>query len=199
MEQKDAIGINLDELLKSGELSRADYQYYKGLDENRIIINDDIDVDLIEGAVIPLLDMDADPEVEHINIFLTTYGGSVYYGYALVDVIEKLHTDTTITIIGVAASMGAIIAMAGHNNPHVKTVCFEHSVGLIHDGSQYLEGTAHAVKDVWKFNERYEQKTKDFILSHSSIDEDTYSKMDRVEMWMTADDMLEYGIVDEIL
>ena len=85
------------------------------------------------------------------------------------------------------------------NNPNVKTVCYPHSVGLIHDGSYYITGTMHSARDTFKFSERYEQKIKYFVLSHSGIDEETYKDFDRVEAWMTAEDMVKYGIVDEIL
>ena len=96
-----------------------------------------------------------------------------------------------------AASMGGLIAMA--KNPHLKVVCDKFTVGLIHSGSQYMAGSAHAVRDTFKFSERYEEKIKQYILSHTNIDEEMYQNIERQEFWMDADDMLKYGIVDEIL
>ena len=101
--------------------------------------------------------------------------------------------------MSMAASMGLLISMAGKNNPNVKTVCHPFSVGLLHSGSQYMEGSAHAVKDTFDFSQQYEQKIKNYILTHTSIDEELYNKIERKEFWMDADEMKKMGIVDEII
>lgn len=194
--------MDLDELLdgaaQTGLLTPDIYQYYKGLKQNRIIINEDISIGLIELAVIPLKDMDADPNVKEIEIIINSGGGTVYTGFALVDAIENLKTPTTIRITGMAASMAMLIAMAGHNNPNVTTVCNKYAVGLIHSGSQYVEGSTHAVRDTFKFSERYEEKVKSYILTHTTIDEEMYNEIERQEFWMTSEDMLKYGIVQHV-
>ena len=192
------ISVDLSEALKSNTLpSPIDYQYYKCLENNTILINQEISECLVEYAIIPLMNMDADENVKHINILINTVGGDIYTGFSMVSVLEKLKTETTIRIIGMAASMGGLIAMA--KNPNLKVVCDKWSVGLIHSGSQYMEGSAHAVKDTFKFSERYEEKIKAYILSHTKISEEMYREIERQEFWMDADDMLKYGIVDEII
>lgn len=192
------ISVDLSEALRSNTLpSPIDYQYYKCLENNTILINQEISECLVEYAIIPLMNMDADENVKHIDIIINTVGGDIYTGFAMVSVLEKLKTETTIRIIGMAASMGGLIAMA--KNPNLKVVCDKWSVGLIHSGSQYMEGSAHAVKDTFKFSERYEEKIKAYILSHTKISEEMYKEIERQEFWMDADDMLKYGIVDEII
>lgn len=173
------------------------YQYYKGLAENRIVINQEISDDILETAILPLISMDNDPNVEHIEIILNTPGGELYSGFALVAALEQLKTHTTLRIVGMAASMGIYIAMA--KNPNLIKICDRFSVGLLHGGSQIVQGSAHAVRDTFKFTERYENKIKDYVLSHTSINEDLYAELERQEYWMDAEDMLKYGIVDKII
>jgi ATP-dependent Clp protease protease subunit len=144
------------------------------------------------------MDMDKNPNVKEINIIMNTIGGSVYHGFTIVNILEHLTTPTTLRIMGMAASMGALIAMA-KNPKYLKVVCDEFTVGLIHSGSTYMEGTTHAVKDTFKFSERYEEKIKQYILSHTKITPEMYDQIERQEFWMDADDMLKYGIVDEII
>lgn len=175
------------------------YQYYKNLERRKIIINEEISDGIIETAVLPFIEMDSDGTGEPIEIILSTIGGSVYAGFALVDVIEKAKTPTTIHIMSMVASMGVLIAMAGKDNPNVKCVCHPFSVGLIHSGSTYMEGTAHAVKDTFNFSQRYDEKIKNYIITHTNIDEDLYEKIERKEYWVDADEMLKLGIVDEII
>lgn len=194
----EIMSIDLSEVLKNNTLPNPiDYQYYKCLENNTILINQEISESLVEYAIIPLMNMDDDENVKHIDILINTVGGDIYTGFSMVSVLEKLKTDTTIRIIGMAASMGGLIAMA--KNPNIKVVCDRWSVGLIHSGSQYMEGSAHAVKDTFKFSERYEEKIKAYILSHTKISEEMYREIERQEFWMDADDMLKYGIVDEII
>lgn len=175
------------------------YQYYRNLLNRKIIINEQIGDGLLETAILPFIEMDNDDSNDPIEIIISTVGGEIYSGFNLVDQIEKAKSPVIIHIMSMAASMGFLIAMAGKNNPNVKTVCHPFSVGLLHSGSQYMEGSAHAVKDTFDFSQHYEEKIKDYILSHTKIDESLYEKIERKEYWMDADEMLRLGIVDEII
>ena len=193
-----ALTISLDTLLEDGNLpDPVTYQYYRGLLNNTIIINDEINDCLLEYATIPLMEMDKDPNVKSIDIILNTPGGDIYDGFSFVSVLENVSKPVTLRIIGMAASMGGLIAMA--KNPNLKVICDRFAVGLIHSGSQYMSGSTHAVRDTFKFSERYEEKIKNYILTHTNIDEKMYAEIERQEFWMDAEDMLKYGIVDEII
>ena len=197
------IELSINDLLAvlkpTGLPDRIEYQYYQNLNKRKIIINEEITDTLLESATLPFMEMNNDNSKRPIEIILSTIGGDIYSGFNLIDQIEKAKVPVTIHIMAMAASMGFLISMAGKNNPNVKTVCNPFSVGLLHSGSQYMEGTTHAVKDTFDFSQHYEEKIKDYILSHSKIDEDLYDKVERKEYWMDADEMLRLGIVDEII
>lgn len=197
---KKEFEISLDELLANPtEMSPAIYQYYKNLQNRTIVINEQISSDIVESAMLPLIEMDNDGTGEPIIIRLSTVGGSLFDGITLCDIIDSLKTPTTIIVQTYAYSMGGIILMAGYNNPNVKKVCYKHSTALLHAGSTYLEGNSSSVKDQFKFNEKFEQKLKDYTLSHSNITEEEYDAMERYEWYMDSDTMLEKGLVDDIL
>ena len=192
--------ISLDELLSDPtELTPATYQYFKNLKNRTIIINDQITSDIVETAMLPLIEMDNDGTGEPITIRLSTCGGSLFDGITLCDVIDNLETKTTVVVQTYAYSMGGIILMAGYNNPNVKKVCYKHSTALLHSGSTYLEGNSSSVKDQFHFNEKFEKKLKDYTLSHSKITDEEYDSMERYEWYMDSDTMLSKGLVDEIL
>lgn len=192
--------ISLDELLSDPtELTPATYQYFKNLKNRTIIINDQITSDIVETAMLPLIEMDNDGTGEPITIRLSTCGGSLFDGITLCDVIDNLKTKTTVVVQTYAYSMGGIILMAGYNNPNVKKVCYKHSTALLHSGSTYLEGNSSSVKDQFHFNEKFEKKLKDYTLSHSKITDKEYDSMERYEWYMDSDTMLSKGLVDEIL
>ena len=52
---------------------------------------------------------------------------------------------------------------------------------------------------MYKFYQRYDEYLKSYTLSHSKITEEEYDKMERYEWYMTSADMLEKGLVDEVL
>lgn len=191
----------LDELVAEPSNITPDmYQYWKGLKERRIILNEGISSSVIETVILPLREMDGDGTGDPIEIIMFSGGGDMFSGFALVDVIEKLKTPTTIYIMGLAASMACLIAMAHANNPNVKVVCSKYAVGLIHSGEISL-GTqsANAARDFMEFNRRYDEIVKNYIITHTQISEEIYEKIERQEYWMTAQQMLDLGIVSEIV
>lgn len=195
--------ISIDDILAAVTPSTlpdpVEYQYWRNLKQRKIIINDVIGDNLLEMATLPLMEMNEDGTGKPIEIIINSRGGEIYSGFAFVDQIERSKVPITIHIMSLAASMAFLIAMAGKNNANVKTICHPFSVGLLHSGSQYMEGTAHAVKDTFDFSQKYEEKIKKYILSHSLITEDLYEKIERKEYWMDAEEMLRLGIVDEII
>ena len=196
----DVLELDLSTLMDGGNLpDPVMYQYYKNLKERRIIINDQIGAEIVEMAILPLLEMDNDGTGKPIEIVLCTTGGSLFDGMGLCDVIDNLKTPTTITVITYAYSMGGIILMAGYNNPNVRKRCYKHSTALLHAGSTYLEGHASSVKDQFEFNQKFEEKIKTYTITHSNITEEEYDKMERYEYYMTSDTMLEKGLVSEII
>lgn len=191
--------ISLEDILSTPQdFDPITYRYYKSLENRTIILNDEISSNIIEMVVLPLIEMDNDGTGKEIKIIINSPGGDVYNGFALVSAIENSTSPITIQIMGMAASMATFVAMASHNKVNVKTICSPYSVSLIHSGSNILAGSAHSVRDTFKFSERYETRIKDYILTHSSIDEAMYAQIERQEFWMDSDDMLKYEIVQEV-
>ena len=200
MNKKEFLEIPLSDLVGDSSLpDPVTYQYYKNLKNRKIIINEEIGDNLLETATLPFIEMDNDGTGKPIEIIISTVGGEIYSGFNLVDQIEKAKSPVTIHIMSMAASMGFLIAMAGKNNPNVKTVCHPFSVGLLHSGSECREGSAHAVKDTFDFSQHYEEKIISYILAHTKIDENLYEKIERKEYWRDADERKRLGIVDEII
>lgn len=181
------------------ETSIINAEYSRLLKERKILINDIISENTIEKVVMPLLRMDNDGSGKKITIYINTNGGSVYDGLVLCDIIEHLKTETEVIVLGYAYSMGSIILMSGKNNPNVTRKCYPFSTALIHGGSAYISGSSSQVKDYFKFNEKFEKRIADFIVSHTNLTEDDYAAIERYEAYMDSDEMLEKGLVDEII
>ena len=204
MELSDKEYVELAEKLDAEQvlLEESDIinNQYENLLKNRIIlINDTISNLTIDKVVMPLLQMDNDGTNEKITIYINSSGGSVYDGLVLCNVIENLRCPTDVIVLGYAYSMGSIILMAGKNNPNVTRKCYSFSTALIHGGSAYVSGTSSQVKDYFKFNEKFEKRIANFIVSHTNLTGDDYAAIERYEAYMDSDEMLEKGLVDEII
>ena len=193
------IGSILNSITETNLPDPCMWQYYRYLARNVIIINQEIGDEILETAILPYMDMMKNPNVDEIEIILSTVGGGIYDGFNLVDILDKTTKKTTIHIMSMAASMGTYIAMAGHNNPLVKTVCHPFSVGLLHAGSASYSGSMTQIRDGIDFNKKYEDRVKEYVLTHSDITPEFYEKIERQEYWMDSEEMLRLGIVDEII
>lgn len=169
------------------------------IENRRIVIEGEVTQKIVQKAIMPLLEMDEDMSGKPINIFINSVGGSALDGLVLCDIIDRLQTPTTITVLGYAFSMGCIILAAGKHNPNVRKVCYPFSVALLHDGSSSIAGSVGDVKDVYKFYNKIDDKIKKYILKNTDITEKQYSAMERKQWYMDADETLKYGLVDEIL
>lgn len=174
-------------------------QYYEGVNNRTFYLTDEISELTTSLITIPLMEADADGTLEPITIYINTPGGSVHDGFTLVSAIQKLQSPTKIIVLGYAYSMGALILMAGYQNPNVKRYCYSFSTALMHGGSQLVSGSNAAVKDYFHFSQRFEKRIEEFVLTHSELTEEDYSKVDRHELYYDSTQMLELKLVDEIL
>lgn len=174
-------------------------QYYEGLKKRTFYITEEINEITTSLITIPLMEADNDGSLDPITIYLNTPGGSVYDGFTLVSAIQQLKSPTKVIVLGYAYSMGALILMAGANNPNVTRYCYAFSTALMHGGSQLVQGSSSAVKDFFHFHERYEKRIQEFVIANSNITEEEYEKVDRYELYFDSDQMLEKGLIDEVL
>lgn len=186
-----------DEVRK--EMKILDGVYDRLINKNIILVNEGITANSIEKIAIPLLEMESDPECDKITVYVNTNGGSVFDGLPICNIIENLKTPTEIIVLGYAYSMGSLILMAGKNNPNVVRKCYPFSTSLIHGGSIEIAGSSSQVKDFLKFNEKWNERINKFIKEHTNMSEDEYACMDRYEIYLDSDDMIEKGLVDEII
>lgn len=190
--------IDLGELLDSS-MDASTYQYFLGLKNNELLITTEIGEDAIERYVMPLIRMDSDPTVPEITVYVSTPGGDIFNGMLICDVLSKVKTKTKIIILSQACSMGGLIAMAGFKNDNVKTYCYPFSYALVHGGQLHIGGTKKVFKDTQKFIDTYEEKMRTYILEHSKISDAKLKEKEDDEWFITADELVEYGIVDEII
>lgn len=132
-----------------------------------------------------------------IEIIINSPGGSVSDGLSLVDTIKGLQRSghhVTISILGMAASMAGVISQVADHR-----VIGANGRILIHRVSQMFSGGGSQVADQMAMMSKVESQVMPLLASRSKLSaEEVYARCEHRDWWLTAEEALEFGFVDEI-
>lgn len=180
---------------QSGRGERS-YDIYSRLLEERIIfitgeINDTT-ADIVVAQLIYLEGKDAD---KPINIYINSPGGSVSAGLAIYDTMNYIKCDVSTICIGLAASMGAFLLSSGTKGmryalPNAEIMIHQPLGGASGQASDVAIHAEHILKTKEKLNR--------ILAKNSGKDYDTVVKDTDRDNFLSAEEALAYGLIDEI-
>ena len=172
------------------------YDIYSRLLKDRIIfLGGEIDDAVANTVVAQLLFLEMEDPDQDIYLYINSPGGSVTAGMAIYDTMQYVKPDVRTVCIGMAASMGAFLLMAGAKG---KRMALPNSEVMIH---QPLGGAQGQATDV-QIRAEWLLKTKEKMIRMKA--EMTGQPIEKVRQdverdhFMSAQEALEYGIIDEI-
>lgn len=154
-------------------------------------------VNEIIGLIYEINDEDTKKtHVEPIKLIINSFGGDVYSGIALIDVIDTSLTPVYTICHGSAMSMGLIIYSVGHQRAASKNTTF-----MYHEASYPAEGKVLHHKQELKEVERIDKICDEILLSKTKFTQEQLNKFKETqsEWYFNIDTATEYGLVDEIL
>ena len=172
------------------------FDIYSRLLKDRIVfLGGEIDDDTANLVVAQLLFLEMENPDSDISLYINSPGGSVTAGMAIFDTMNYIKPDVRTVCIGMAASMGAFLMMAGKKG---KRLALPNSEIMIHQplGGAQGQATDVAIRAEWLM------KTKEKMTRMMS--EMTGQDIERVKQdverdyFMSAEEALKYGIIDEI-
>lgn len=171
------------------------------LECRRLFINDNIDAQVVDTIVYHILRYNRldkglkSEDRKPILLYLNSLGGSVPDGYALIDAIMTSKTPVYTINQGYCYSMGFLIFLAG-----CKRYGMPNSTFLMHDGSSVAWDSTAKLKDRMDFEtHQVEERTKKYIMSRTTINENLYNEKYRVEWYFYPEEAKEHGIADYIV
>ena len=180
---------------QTGRGERA-YDIYSRLLNDRIIfLSDEVNDATASLVVAQLLFLEAQDPDKDISFYINSPGGSVTAGMAIYDTMNFIKCDVSTICIGMAASMGAFLLSAGAKG---KRIALPHSEIMIH---QPLGGAQGQASDI-KIRADLILRTRDML--NKILAENTGKPVEQIERdtdrdyFMTAEQALEYGIIDKI-
>lgn len=129
-----------------------------------------------------------------IKLFIDSCGGELEAAYTIINAIEISKTPIWTINIGKAYSAGFFIFIAGHKRKAYKLSSF-----LYHEGSAHMGGDAHKFRNQADFYKKQLDQLKAHTLKYTNLSEEDYEKILKDDYWLTAEEALEKGIVDEIV
>lgn len=129
-----------------------------------------------------------------IKIFISCLGGEDNVAWSIVDAITMSKTPVWTINAGKAMSNGLTVLLAGH-----KRLTFPHASAMYHSGSAGLEGTKEQIDAVTKYIKAQDKMYEDWFLGKTNIPANIYKKNKKSEWYITAQDTLAYGMVDQML
>lgn len=129
-----------------------------------------------------------------IKIYIDSPGGSLTATFEMINSIELSKTPVYTITTGTAYSGGFFLAIAGH-----KRFAYPLASFLYHEGSVSNGGDAGKFRNFSKFYEVQLKQLEKVVLNKTKITEEEYERHIKDDWWMTADEALSYGVIDEIV
>ena len=181
---------------QTGRTERA-YDIYSQLLKERIIfLSTPIDDTVASLVVAQLLFLEAEDSEKDINLYINSPGGIITSGMAIMDTMNFIKPAVSTIVIGQASSMGALLLAAGAKG---KRFALPNARIMIHQPMGGTEGQASdiviAADEILKTKKKLNQMLAKFCGKRvAQIEKDA----DR-NYFMSAEEALKYGLVDEIL
>ena len=175
------------------------YDIFSRLLKDRIIfLSEDVNSASASLVVAQLLFLESEDPDKEISLYINSPGGSITDGMAIVDTINYIKCPVSTICVGMAASMGAVLLASGAKGKRFATPNAEILIhqplisgGLSGQTTEIKIHADHMVKTREKLNKLLSERTGQNL---ETIERDTER-----DNYMTAQEALEYGLIDGLL
>lgn len=173
------------------------YDIFSRLLNDRIIFLSDEVNDLTSSLIVAqMLYLESVDPDKDISFYINSPGGSVTAGMAIYDTMQFVKCDVTTICIGIAASMGAFLLAAGTKG---KRLALPHSEIMIHQPSGGAQGQCSDIKIRADLLLRTRDTLNRILAERTGKPIETIEKDTERDNFMTAEQALEYGLIDRII
>jgi ATP-dependent Clp protease protease subunit len=161
-----------------------------------IVLGAEVDDKIANRLCAQLLLLSAEDPRGDISLYINSPGGSVSAGMAIYDTMQLIPNDVRTLAMGLAGSMGQFLLCAGAAG---KRFSLPHAQVLMHQGSAGFGGTAADVEIYAEQLDRTGKMMTRLISKHTGQPEDKVAADSLRDRWFSAEEALDYGIIDHIV
>jgi len=181
---------------QSSRGERAYDIYSRLLKERVIFIVGGIDDNTANLVVAQLLYLESENPDKDINLYINSPGGVVTAGLAIYDTMQYIRPSVSTMCVGQAASMGALLLAAGAKG---KRFCLPHSRVMIHQPLGGFQGQASDIDIHAREILKTREQLNEILARHTGQTVKTIAKDTERDNFMSPDEALAYGLVDQTL
>jgi ATP-dependent Clp protease, protease subunit len=184
-------------VVESSHRGERAWDIYSRLLKDRIVfIGAGIDDQLANVVVAQLLFLESEDPERDIYLYINSPGGVITAGMAIYDTMQFIRPDVATICLGQCASMAAVLLAAGTKG---KRRCLAHSRVLLHQPLGGFRGQASDIEIHAKEILRVKAELNNVLAGHTGQSLEKIAHDTDRDFIMTAQESLEYGVVDEIL
>ena len=176
------------------------YDIYSRLLSDRIIfLGEEVSDTSASLIIAQLLFLEsADPDKD-IQLYINSPGGSVTAGWAVYDTMQYIKCDVSTICLGLAAGFGAFLLAGG---AHGKRMALPNSEIMIHQPAMHgngIQGPASDIKIMSDYMQKSRQRLNRVLAVNTGRSEEEIARDTERDNFMSAEEALEYGLIDSIL
>lgn len=184
-------------IIEERQLNVAQMDVFSRLMMDRVIfLGTDVNDYTANVIQAQLLYLDAADPGKDVTIYINSPGGSVYAGLGIYDTMQYISSDVTTVCTGMAASMAAVLLVAGQKG---KRFALNHSRVMIHQPMGGAQGQASDIEITAREIQKLKKELYQIIADHSGQPFEKVEQDSDRDYWMTAQEALAYGMIDEVL
>ncbi|MBQ7599003.1 MAG: ATP-dependent Clp endopeptidase proteolytic subunit ClpP [Clostridia bacterium] len=181
------------------QTNRGERQYdifSRLLNDRIVVLSDEVNDATASLVVAQLLFLESQDAEKDISFYINSPGGSVSAGLAIYDTMQYIKCDVSTICMGMAASMGAFLLSSGAKG---KRFALPNSEIMIHQPSGGAKGQATEIEIVAKHILRTKEKLNKILAENTGKPIEQIAVDTDRDNFMSAEEALEYGLVDKIL
>src|SRR5215216_4634365 len=173
------------------------YDIYSRLLKDRIIfLGYPIEDQMANLIIAQLLFLAHEDPEQDIRLYINSPGGVVYSGLAIYDTMQMIKPDVATFCIGMGASMAAVLLAGGAKG---KRFALPNSRVMIHQGSAGFRGAVPDIEVVARETLNLTRTLTEILAQHTGQPFDRVKRDTERDYYMTSEEALAYGVVDEVL
>ena len=166
------------------------------LSDRIIVLSDEVNDVTASLVVAQLLFLEGQDSEKDISLYINSPGGSVTAGMAIYDTMQYIKCDVSTICMGMAASMGAFLLSAGAKG---KRYALPNSEIMIHQPLGGTQGQASDIEIEAAHIMRTKKKLNEILAANCNKPLEEIEKDTDRNNWMTAQEAVDYGLVDKVL
>ncbi|MDE6659435.1 MAG: ATP-dependent Clp protease proteolytic subunit [Eubacterium sp.] len=169
------------------------------LNDRIIVLSDEVNAQTASLVVAQLLFLEGQDSEKDISLYINSPGGSVTDGLAIYDTMQYIKCDVSTICVGMAASMGAFLLSSGTKG---KRIALPNSSILIHQpliGGHGLTGQTTDIEIAAKNLVQTKERLNKILAENCGKTVEELARDTDRDNWLTANEALEYGLVDKVI